>query len=246
MLRRSFLFRTATARTSTTTRDTSVKLAHFPHVSLTVAPARVTKDEFERSTTFPLQIERLNDAANKLQCLSLSAPKIRWHAQVIVLKATPDMDDYEVFVNPDVPGYDDKRSVAPMYGMWENCICCSSLHAWVIRPQSISVHAQNEYGETRTAVLSGIRARLLMHELDHLRGTSYLQQCPSTDFIVSSAAISQRDMWAPNFPSMEARMTGMNQMFDYVTNQVIVPPGLEWASELHNAYRAFQANRINH
>jgi peptide deformylase len=241
MLRRTLYAR---AGIRDTVRDGSVKLAHFPHVSLTIPAALVTLDEFRNSTAFPLQVERLNDSANRLQCLSLSAPKIRWHAQVMVLKATPDMDDYEVYVNPEAPGYDDKHSIAPMFGMWENCICCGSLHAWCIRPQVIAVRAQDEFGDWREAVLDGLRARLFMHELDHLRGTSYLQQCPSTDFIVSSAALSQRELWPANFPSMEARMTGMNQVFNYSTNRVETPPGLEWASQLQSAFVSFQANRV--
>lgn len=237
MLRRSNLsFKRLTVRDG-------IKLAHFPNMALTVPPSPVTQSDWNKPS-FPLQIQRLNDAAHKLQCLSFSAPKIKWDAQVILLKATPDVDDYEVFINPEVPGYDDRTAVVPMYGMWENCVCCSSLHAWVMRPQKINVKAQDEYGETREAILEGVRARLLMHELDHLRGTSFLQQAPSTDFIVSSAALAQQELWPENWPSMEARMTGMNQAFDYVTNQVIVPPGLEWASAIAQAFSQFQNNRI--
>jgi peptide deformylase len=238
MLSRSLVAR----RTRMTVRD-GVNLAHFPHSSLTTPAARVAPADFTKPS-FPLQIQRLHDAANRMQCLSFSAPKIKWDVQVILIKATPDVDDYEIFVNPEVPGYDDRRSIAPMLGMWENDVSCASLHAWVIRPRSVSVTAQDEYGDTRTELLDGMRARLLMHELDVLRGTSFMQQAPSTDFVVSSSALAQQELWPAHFPSAEARMTGMNQCFDYVTNTVVTPPGMEWVAAIQASFIQFQSNRL--
>jgi peptide deformylase len=222
---------------------TGVKLAHFPHTGLT-APAAAVYAEDRSRPQFTQQVQNLIAAAHKLNVMSLSAPKVSWDAQVILLKATPDEEEFEVFVNPVVPGYDDRTSVAPMCGMWENCASCGAVHAWVVRPQQITVSYTDEWGADHTEVMDGMRARLFMHELDHLRGVSMLQQVFSTDFIVSVTALNQRQLWPHNFPSAEARMTGMSEMFDYVRNQVVVPKGLEWVSRLGHNFAEFNARRI--
>lgn len=218
------------------------KCAQFPHRILT-RPAAALDVKAIRHQTFMHHVVALTKMAAQVNAISFCGQKGHWDARVVIMKSNPDMKEFEVWVNPEVAGYDDRNSVAPMYGMWENCASCGAASAWVVRPQSIQVQGYDEYGNEKKEVLNGIRARLMMHELDHLQGKTIIQQALGPDFVVSQSALAQKDLWAANFPSAEAHMTAPMQFFDYVTNQTIVPPGFEWYF-LHMMQQQFSDLRI--
>ncbi|KAG5470532.1 hypothetical protein LSCM1_01776 [Leishmania martiniquensis] len=203
------------------------RVACYPHRFMTRPVLPVPTSQI-LSPLFLSNLMELNQLATDLHCLSFSAPKAHWDAAVILLKDSPDAKEYEVWVNPSVPGYDDRNAVAPMYGMWENCISCGASMAWVVRPQRITCSGYDEHGSQKVQVLDGMRARCLMHELDHLMGKTIFDQTTGPEFVVSSVAMAQRHLWPANFPSAEAYMTIPGQFFDYVRNTTVIPPGMEW------------------
>lgn len=217
------------------------RCAQYPHRVLTRGAVPMEVKDI-RKPTFIHRLLNLKKMAKDLNALSFCGPKGHWDSNVIIFATRPD-EEYTVWVNPVVPGYDDKASVAPMYGMWENCAACGAACAWIIRPQKISVTGYDEYGNSKQEVLGGMAARLLMHELDHLNGKSIIQQALGPDFIVSQSALSQKNLWPANFPSAEAHMTSSMQFFDYVSNQTIVPAGLEWYY-MQMAYEQFGKDQI--
>ncbi|EAN80396.1 Polypeptide deformylase 1 [Trypanosoma equiperdum] len=220
------------------------RVACYPHRSLTRPALRLERHQVN-TPLFHSQLLNLNKMATDLQCISFSAPKGHWDAAIVLIKGHPNEANFEVWVNPTVPGYDDRHSIAPMYGMWENCISCGACTAWVIRPQSITCSGLDEYGNEKTEVLDGMRARCLMHELDHLSGRTILDQAQGPEFIVSGIAMGQRDLWPPNFPSAEAYMTSPHQFFDYVKNGPIIPPGMEWFYA-QSMNQQFEDARLSH
>ncbi|EPY35558.1 peptide deformylase [Strigomonas culicis] len=219
------------------------KVAIYPHRSMTrpVLPINV------QDVTSPLFIHRvleLTKLAQDLDCVSFSGPKGHWDASVVFIKSDPNQAEFDVWVNPEIPGYDDRTSAAPMYGMWENCVSCGACHAWVIRPQRVTCTGYDQHGKRKQQVLGGMLARCLMHELDHLSGKTILQQTVGPEFVVSGVAMAQRDLWPANFPSAEAYMTGSHQFFDYVTNTTIVPQGLEFWYAQNTSSQSFQDERL--
>ncbi|EAN94106.1 putative polypeptide deformylase-like protein [Trypanosoma cruzi] len=219
------------------------RVACYPHRSLTRPALRLDKTQVN-TPLFQSQLLSLKKMASDLRCISFSAPKGHWDATVVLIKGHPDEEVFEVWVSPSVPDYDARTSIAPMYGMWENCISCGATAAWVIRPQCVTCSGWDEYGNEKTELLDGMRARCLMHELDHLHGKTILHQALGPEFIVSGIAMGQRDLWPPNFPSAEAYVTAPHQFFDYVKNIPIVPPGMEWWYA-QNMQQHFQDARLN-
>lgn len=218
------------------------RVACYPHRSLTRPTLPLERSQIN-TPLFQSQLVTLNKMATDLRCISFSAPKGHWDATVVLIKNHPDEEKFEVWVNPSIPGYDDRTAVAPMYGMWENCISCGATSAWVIRPQSVTCSGFDEYGNEKTELLDGMRARCLMHELDHLYGKTILHQALDPEFIVSGVAMGQRNLWPPNFPSAEAYMTAPYQFFDYVKNVPVVPPGMEWW-HAQNMRQQFEDTRL--
>lgn len=60
----------------------------------------------------------------------------------------------------------------------EGCLSLPSVHVDVERPVHILVSAQDEFGEPITVEASGLEARVIQHELDHLDGVLILDRTP--------------------------------------------------------------------
>lgn len=56
----------------------------------------------------------------------------------------------------------------------EGCLSIPNRSEVVTRPLSVSVRAQNRYGENITVTGEGLKARALCHEIDHLDGILYI------------------------------------------------------------------------
>ena len=60
----------------------------------------------------------------------------------------------------------------------EGCLSLPSIHVEVERPVHIRVKAQDEYGEPMLIEASGLEARVIQHEMDHLDGVLILDRTP--------------------------------------------------------------------
>lgn len=74
-------------------------------------------------------------------------------------------------VNPEIEWVGDELET-----LEEGCLSLPSVHVDVERPVHIRVRAQNEYGEPLTIEASGLEARVIQHELDHLDGVLVLDR----------------------------------------------------------------------
>ena len=60
----------------------------------------------------------------------------------------------------------------------EGCLSLPAVHVEVERPVHIRVTAQDEYGEPIMIEASGLEARVIQHEMDHLDGVLILDRTP--------------------------------------------------------------------
>lgn len=60
----------------------------------------------------------------------------------------------------------------------EGCLSLPAVHVDVERPVHVRVTAQDEWGEHLTIEASGLEARIIQHELDHLDGVLILDRTP--------------------------------------------------------------------
>lgn len=58
----------------------------------------------------------------------------------------------------------------------EGCLSLPTVHVDVERPVHVRVRAQDEYGEPITIEASGLEARVIQHEIDHLDGVLILDR----------------------------------------------------------------------
>jgi len=88
-------------------------------------------------------------------------------------KAVP----FHVIINPEIIVLGDDRA-----DFYEGCLSLSGFSAVVPRARRVRVAYLNEHGEPQSVEASGWYARILQHEIDHLRGTLYIDRMETRTF----------------------------------------------------------------
>ena len=84
---------------------------------------------------------------------------------------------FQVIINPEITLLGDDRA-----DFYEGCLSLSGFSGVVSRARRVRVAYLNERGEAQSVEASGWYARILQHEIDHLRGTLYIDRMESRTF----------------------------------------------------------------
>lgn len=84
---------------------------------------------------------------------------------------------FHVLINPEI-----ELLSPPEISFYEGCLSLSGFVAMVPRADRVRVRALNEHGDPIEIVAEGWYARILQHEIDHLRGTLYVDRMWSRSF----------------------------------------------------------------
>lgn len=107
---------------------------------------------------------------------------------------------FAVLVNPEIePAGDDQAS------FYEGCLSVPGLTGMVTRHRSIRLRALDEHGQPVDRLLSGWPARIVQHEVDHLRGILYLDRVETRSL---STAGNYARLWAGHPPAQAAAALG--------------------------------------
>jgi len=113
--------------------------------------------------------------------IGLAAPQIGRYLRLFVIQCAPFEENEEestpplssvpeIFINPVITFFSRVKRV-----MQEGCLSIPGIQADVIRPHMITVEAMNLRGEFFVEEeVKGWRARVIMHENDHLNGVLYI------------------------------------------------------------------------
>jgi peptide deformylase len=95
-----------------------------------------------------------------ITCMDVQQPDGKWVA-----------GELEVFINPKIsqPGLE-------MDQMAEGCLSIPKIRGEVVRPITLFVEYMDLSGQTHARHVSGLEARLIMHENDHLNGVLYVDR----------------------------------------------------------------------
>ena len=84
---------------------------------------------------------------------------------------------FHVIINPEITLLGDDTA-----DFYEGCLSLSGFSAVVPRARRVRVAYLDEQGEPQSVEASGWYARILQHEIDHLRGTLYIDRMESRTF----------------------------------------------------------------
>jgi peptide deformylase len=140
----------------------------------------LTREELATSATQEL-IARMRDTMRDAPGVGLAAPQIGESLQLVVIEDPPQLQAgltpeqlaereraavaFHVLVNPKLTVEGDDAVLA-----YEGCLSFSAFMMIVPRWRRVRVDALNEYGEPVVIRAEGWYARILQHEIDHLRG----------------------------------------------------------------------------
>jgi peptide deformylase len=104
--------------------------------------------------------------------VGLAAPQIGTSNRVLVYRVQPE-SPIVALVNPEVEWTGKETEI-----LEEGCLSLPNVHVDVERPVHVRTRAVDEHGETMVIEASGLEARVIQHEVDHLDGVLMIERCP--------------------------------------------------------------------
>jgi peptide deformylase len=110
------------------------------------------------------EIERMGELMGDALGVGLAATQLGVLHRVLVYRADPE-DPLTVLVNPVLEWSSEETETAS-----EGCLSIPFVHVDVERPAEVRVRARDGYGDDLKVQGSGLTARVIQHEMDHLDG----------------------------------------------------------------------------
>ncbi|MDD5613459.1 MAG: peptide deformylase [Candidatus Omnitrophica bacterium] len=115
-------------------------------------------------------VDKMTEQMFKTGGVGLSANQIGCNLRVFVASPRLDRNNVLVFINPRILS---KRGVQLDK---EGCLSISGISAFVRRYNEVEVEALNIEGKMFRLKASGLMARIIQHEIDHLNGKVFLNR----------------------------------------------------------------------
>lgn len=152
--------------------------------------ARPLSVEELKSPAIQTLIDDMIDTMHDADGVGLAAPQVYESIQVCVIEISknpryPDALDIPltVLVNPvitpQVESPVDDLAEADSIAMFEGCLSVTGLRGQVVRPRRVRVQALDRHGKQLDFVWEGVRASVVQHETDHLKGVLYVDLADS-------------------------------------------------------------------
>lgn len=121
----------------------------------------------------PLQwddiIQKMFNTLQKGNGVGLAGPQTGLMQRIFVTDVEGDMP--RVFINPSIVETSQETTKYE-----EGCLSIPGVWADVVRPKTVKVQAWNEKGRPFTLEASGLLARVILHEYDHLEGVLFIDR----------------------------------------------------------------------
>jgi peptide deformylase len=105
--------------------------------------------------------------------IGLAAPQVGVDKQLIVIDCEPSNPESQplILINPQIVG-----SSSQLCNAEEGCLSIPGVYLEVTRPEEIEVAFRNEQGKPTRIKASGLLARAIQHEMDHLNGVMFVDR----------------------------------------------------------------------
>jgi peptide deformylase len=116
------------------------------------------------------EVRRMGELMNDALGIGLAATQLGVMHRVLVYRADPD-GPLGVLVNPEIEWKGEELET-----LEEGCLSLPGVAVDVERPVHVRVRAVDEHGEPLLVEASGLEARVIQHEVDHLDGVLILDR----------------------------------------------------------------------
>jgi peptide deformylase len=154
-------------------------------------------EEFDAA--FAQQVSELEEIMRGADGAGLAATQVGSLQRVFVYRLPDDADEApaRVIVNPRIVESGEERDLAI-----EGCLSLgrAQVHVEVERPVDIVLEGQDQHGEPIRLEASGLHARILQHETDHLDGVLMLDRTVPEHKRAAVRALNAGEAWRPPRP----------------------------------------------
>ena len=116
------------------------------------------------------QVARMGTIMHDALGVGLAAPQVGLSQRLLVYRVGQDAP-LIALVNPEIEWSSHDEETAE-----EGCLSIPGVAVDVDRPVHVRVRSQDEYGDSRLVEASGLEARVIQHEIDHLDGVLILER----------------------------------------------------------------------
>jgi peptide deformylase len=137
------------------------------------------------------EVERMIAIMRDGMGVGLAATQLGVLRRLLVFQAGPDGEPTAV-VNPEIEWLSDEAAIAE-----EGCLSLPRVSMDVERPLYARVSGRDAEGEEIVIEASGLEARVLQHEIDHLDGVLILDRAPRDQRKGALRALREGDSYSP-------------------------------------------------
>ena len=116
------------------------------------------------------EVRRMAQLMHDAMGIGLAAPQVGVSHRVLIYRVEPETP-ITALVNPEIEWSSEETEVVE-----EGCLSLPAVHVEVERPVHVRVKARDEHGEHIRVEASGLEARVIQHEVDHLDGVLILDR----------------------------------------------------------------------
>lgn len=165
------------------TESPALKIVHYPHLGL----REVAKTVLRVDQQFKEIVAQMFDLMYAARGIGLAAPQVNLPLRLFIvnLEAEKGKGEELVFINPVVT----KPKLESI--MEEGCLSLPGLYGPVTRPKQVRVNAYDLSGNEIIADMTGMMARVVQHELDHLDGVLFIDRMSEEARAKAQPAVEQ-------------------------------------------------------
>jgi len=116
------------------------------------------------------EVKRMGRLMHDAMGIGLAAPQVGVSHRVLVYRVEQE-SPLNALINPEIEWSGEETETVE-----EGCLSLPAVHVDVERPVHVRVRAKDEHGEDVVVEASGLEARVIQHELDHLDGVLILDR----------------------------------------------------------------------
>jgi peptide deformylase len=115
-------------------------------------------------------VDAMFDTMEEGDGIGLAGPQIGVSQRIFVVD-TRHPDERMAFINPEIVETSHEQGAYE-----EGCLSIPGMYYDIVRPQSVTIQAQDVTGKSFTVKASGLFARVIQHEYDHLNGVLFIDR----------------------------------------------------------------------
>ena len=134
----------------------------------------VLREKAQRVTVFDnalaIFVDAMFDTMEEADGIGLAAPQVGVPKRLFVVD-TRKPGEKLVFINPEIIGTSQEQGLHE-----EGCLSIPGMYYDILRPLQVSIQAQDISGKSFVTHASGLLARVIQHENDHLNGVLFIDR----------------------------------------------------------------------